>query len=301
MNISQIYEKEKEYLFFKLISERNVKGLIKKEHKEYKIKAYIDYQRYNFANNNSKNVSTQEYLTGVVRIPTLAVNLDKKTEKIEISNGDYIIFDNKKYEIIQVKKIKDESKEYYSFYLTDYIENIEFDIHKTELNELFYEIFKSLGIEAFVYHSFFQNSYFEKVKSPFLTYEITQINSLTDFKTKKKEIMKEKNIIFRYTTNRTYNMMINLYDDNQILNLDTILSKNTMIEIIMERLNIKFKNISDFELQELSFLSESDTIVNNKFLNQKTYNLRFTVDTFFEQETDYIENVAVNGRIYGGK
>ena len=74
-----------------------------------------------------------------------------------------------------------------------------------------------------------------------------------------------------------------------------------MVEIVMERLNIKFKNISDFELQELSFLSESDTIVNNKFLNQKTYNLRFTVDTFFEQETDYIENVAVNGRIYGGK
>ena len=46
MNISQIYEKEKEYKFFKLLFETNDKGIIRKEFKEYKLKAYIDYQSY---------------------------------------------------------------------------------------------------------------------------------------------------------------------------------------------------------------------------------------------------------------
>lgn len=301
MNISQIYEKEKEYSFFKLISEKNVKGLIKREYKEYKIKAYIDYQNYNFTNNAAKDINTREYLTGIVRIPTMAVDINKNASKIDITNSDYIIFGNKKYEIIQAKRLKDEMKEYCSFYLTDLIEDIKFDVYKTELNEIFFDIFTSLGIEAVVYHSFFDNSYFDKVEKPFLTYEIKQIKSLNDFKTKKQEISKSKSIIFCYTSNRTYEMLINLYDKDKILNLDTILSKNRILELIIQNLNIKFKNISELETQELVLLNENDTIINNKFLNEKTYILRFTVDTFFEQETDYIESFTLNGKMNGGK
>ena len=301
MNISQIYEKEKEYSFFKLISEKNIKGLIKREYKEYKIKAYIDYQNYNFVNNIAKDINAREYLTGIIRIPTSVVDGNKNVSKIDIENGDYIIFRNKKYEIIQTKKLKDEMKEYYSFYLTDLIEDIKFDVYKTELNEIFFDIFTSLGIEAIVYHSFFDNTYFEKIEKPFLTYEIKQIRSLNDFKTKKQEISKSKSIVFRYTSSRTYEMLINLYDKDKILNLDTILSKNRILELIIQDLNIKFKNISELEAQELVLLNENDTIINNKFLNEKTYILRFTVDTFFEQETDYIESFTLNGKMNGGK
>ena len=44
MNISQIYEKEKEYKFLKLISQKNINGIIESKFEEYKIKSYIDYQ-----------------------------------------------------------------------------------------------------------------------------------------------------------------------------------------------------------------------------------------------------------------
>jgi len=205
MNISQIYEKEKEYKFFKLLSETNDKGIIRKEFKEYKLKAYIDYQSYNSSINPIKSVDTRENLVGIIRIPTLAIDNNKATEKLEITNGDYIVYENKKYELIEVRKIKDELKNYYTFYLTDYIDNITFDSYKTELNMLFFNIFTKLGIEAVVYHSFFQNSYFEKIDKPFLTYEITQSKSMSDYTTFKEEISKKDTIEFKYRSNRTYN------------------------------------------------------------------------------------------------
>ena len=62
MNISQIYEKEKEYKFFKLLSETNDKGIIRKEFKEYKLKAYIDYQSYNSSINPIKSIDTRKNL-----------------------------------------------------------------------------------------------------------------------------------------------------------------------------------------------------------------------------------------------
>ena len=117
MNISQIYEKEKEYKFFKLLSETNDKGIIRKEFKEYKLKAYIDYQSYNSSINPIKSIDTRENLVGIIRIPTLAIDNNKATEKLEITNGDYIVYENKKYELIEVRKIKEELKNYYTFYL----------------------------------------------------------------------------------------------------------------------------------------------------------------------------------------
>ena len=300
MNISQIYEKEKEYKFFKLLSETNDKGIIRKEFKEYKLKAYIDYQSYNSSINPIKSVDTRENLVGIIRIPTLAIDNNKATEKLEITNGDYIVYENKKYELIEVRKIKDELKNYYTFYLTDYIDNITFDSYKTELNMLFFNIFTKLGIEAVVYHSFFQNSYFEKIDKPFLTYEITQSKSMSDYTTFKEEISKKDRIEFKYRSNRTYKMMIKLYDKNQVLNLDTILSKNKIFNHIVEDLNFDFEYVSEIEIQKLDFISESDTIINNKIMNEKVYSLEFTVDTFYSYETDYIEKSKIKGKIENG-
>ena len=191
-------------------------------------------------------------------------------------------------------------KNYYTFYLTDYIENIIFDSYKTELNMLFFNIFTKLGIEAVVYHSFFQNSYFEKIGKPFLTYEITQSKSMSDYTTFKEEISKKDTIEFKYRSNRTYKMMIKLYDKDQVLNLDTILSKNKIFNHIVEDLNFDFKDISEIEIQKLDFISESDTIINNKIMNEKVYSLEFTADTFYSYETDYIEKSKIKGKIENG-
>ena len=191
-------------------------------------------------------------------------------------------------------------KNYYTFYLTDYIDNITFDSYKTELNMLFFNIFTKLGIEAVVYHSFFQNSYFEKIDKPFLTYEITQSKSMSDYTTFKEEISKKDRIEFKYRSNRTYKMMIKLYDKNQVLNLDTILSKNKIFNHIVEDLNFDFEYVSEIEIQKLDFISESDTIINNKIMNEKVYSLEFTVDTFYSYETDYIEKSKIKGKIENG-
>ena len=191
-------------------------------------------------------------------------------------------------------------KNYYTFYLTDYIDNITFDSYKTELNMLFFNIFTKLGIEAVVYHSFFQNSYFEKIDKPFLTYEITQSKSMSDYTTFKEEISKKDTIEFKYRSNRTYKMMIKLYDKDQVLNLDTILSKNKIFNHIVEDLNFDFKDISEIEIQKLDFISESDTIINNKIMNEKVYSLEFTADTFYSYETDYIEKSKIKGKIENG-
>ena len=191
-------------------------------------------------------------------------------------------------------------KNYYTFYLTDYIDNITFDSYKTELNILFFNIFTKLGIEAVVYHSFFQNSYFEKIDKPFLTYEITQSKSMSDYTTFKEEISKKDTIEFKYRSNRTYKMMIKLYDKDQMLNLDTILSKNKIFNHIVEDLNFDFKDISEIEIQKLDFISESDTIINNKIMNEKVYSLEFTADTFYSYETDYIEKSKIKGKIENG-
>ena len=116
MNISQIYEKEKEYKFFKLLSETNDKGIIRKEFKEYKLKAYIDYQSYNSSINPIKSIDTRENLVGIIRIPTLAIDNNKATEKLEITSGDYIVYEKKKYELIEVRKIKYELKNVFQTY-----------------------------------------------------------------------------------------------------------------------------------------------------------------------------------------
>lgn len=191
-------------------------------------------------------------------------------------------------------------KNYYTFYLTDYIDNITFDSYKTELNTLFFSIFTKLGIEAAVYHSFFQNSYFEKIDKPFLTYEITQSKSMSDYTTFKEEISKKDRIEFKYRSNRTYKMMIKLYDKDQVLNMDTILSKNKIFNHIVEDLNFDFEYVSEIEIQKLDFISESDTIINNKIMNEKVYSLEFTADTFYSYETDYIEKSKIKGKIENG-
>ena len=165
---------------------------------------------------------------------------------------------------------------------------------------LFFNIFTKLGIEAVVYHSFFQNSYFEKIDKPFLTYEITQSKSMSDYTTFKEEISKKDRIEFKYRSNRTYKMMIKLYDKNQVLNLDTILSKNKIFNHIVEDLNFDFEYVSEIEIQKLDFISESDTIINNKIMNEKVYSLEFTVDTFYSYETDYIEKSKIKGKIENG-
>ena len=151
-----------------------------------------------------------------------------------------------------------------------------------------------------MYHSFFQNSYFEKIDKPFLTYEITQSKSMSDYTTFKEEISKKDKIEFKYRSNRTYKMMIKLYDKDQVLNLDTILSKNKIFNHIVEDLNFDFKDISEIEIQKLDFISESDTIINNKIMNEKVYSLEFTVDTFYSHETDYIEKSKIKGKIENG-
>ena len=95
-------------------------------------------------------------------------------------------------------------------------------------------------------------------------------------------------------------MMIKLYDKDQVLNLDTILSKNKIFNHIVEDLNFDFKDISEIEIQKLDFISESNTIINNKIMNEKVYSLEFTVDTFYSYETDYIEKSKIKGKIENG-
>ncbi|BBM35454.1 hypothetical protein [Pseudoleptotrichia goodfellowii] len=297
MNISQIYEKEKEYKFLKLISQKNINGIIESKFEEYKIKSYIDYQSYKANNDKIESINTRDNLLGIVRIPTVSVDKNGNSGTIEVNNGDCIIYENKKFELIEVRKLKDELKHYYTFYLTDNIENIKFDLYKTELNLLFFKIFKKLGIEAIVYHSFFQNSYFEKIEKPFLTYEIMQVKRANDYTTIKEEISETDKIIFKYRSKRIYKMIVRLYDRGTILNLDTILSKNKILNHIIDELNIKFQNISDLEIQKLDLISESDTIINNGFYNEKVYDIEFTVDTFYSYDNDYIESAKIKGKL----
>ena len=297
MNISQIYEKEKEYKFFKLISEVNVNGIIEKTFKEYKIKAYIDYQSYSSNNRKIQDINTRENLVGIIRIPTIAIDTNGLTETIEISDGDYAVFNNAKFEIIEVRKLQDELKHYYTFYLTDLVQNIKFDVYKTELNTLFYKIFDSLGIGAVVYHSLFQNSYFEKKNKSFLTYEITQIKEMSDYTTTKEEISEIDKIIFRYRSNRRYKMIIRLYDKDQVLNLDTVLSKNRILNHIIDNINYRMQNVAELEVKQLELISEKDTVINNKIMNERIYSVEFTVDTFYSYETDFINGVKVTGII----
>jgi len=162
---------------------------------------------------------------------------------------------------------------------------------------LFYKIFDSLGIEAVVYHSLFQNSYFEKKNKPFLTYEITQIKEMSDYTTTKEEISEIDKIIFRYRSNRRYKMIIRLYDKDQVLNLDTVLSKNRIINHIIDNINYRMKNMSELEVKQLELISENDTVINNKIANEKIYSVEFTVDTFYSYETDFINGVKVTGII----
>ena len=123
---------------------------------------------------------------------------------------------------------------------------------------------------------------------------------MSDYTTFKEEISKKDTIEFKYRSNRTYKMMIKLYDKDQVLNLDTILSKNKIFNHIVEDLNFDFKDISEIEIQKLDFISESDTIINNKIMNEKVYSLEFTADTFYSYETDYIEKSKIKGKIENG-
>lgn len=301
MNISKIFEKEKEYDFYKLISETNVNGIIEKDYKKYKIKAYIDYQTYETNVSEYTDIDDRETLLGLVRIPTVAVDTVNASSILIIENGDYLVFKNKKYEVIEVREKEASMKRYYVFYLIDFVEDVKFDVYKTELNTLFFNIFKGLDIEAVVNHSLFQNSYFDKIEKPFLTYKITQINQMNDYTTSRIKEVKDEMLNYKFRSKRIYKMLINLYDKDKILNLDAILSKNKILKYVIENLEYKMENVSELEVKKLELISEDETIINNRLRNEKVYNLEFTVDTFYTTENeDYIEDIILKANLKNG-
>lgn len=292
-----LYLKEEEYKFFKLIATRNISGIITKTFKEYKVRAYIVNQSYNYQSFKVEDIQISNKLVGNMRIPAKSIDSNGIAGTIKLKNGDVFEINGIKYEVIQCHDVKEKIKHYYTFYLTNYFENIKFDKYKTELNTLFFNMFDKLNIEAVVYSTFFQNEYFKDCKRPFLTYEIQQIGKMDDF-TSFIDVLndnnKNKNEV---RVKRRYRAVIRYYVKEQDIELELILSKNKIFEHILQDTSFKFKFIKDFEIQELSLLTANETIINDEVLNEKIYNLEFTADTLYSFERDFIERIKLTGKL----
>ena len=95
-------------------------------------------------------------------------------------------------------------------------------------------------------------------------------------------------------THRYFDIIINLYDNSQITNIDIALSKNDVFENILEKLNIKLKNIQDLQVVNTRFISNTETMLKDTVLNQKKYITRISLDTVSTFEQDYYDDVVVS-------
>ena len=298
-NSTYFYDKEKDYIFKKLIDSRNENGKIIKIFQDYKIKAYVVRDKINVESKRIEIIDDFKRITGLIQYPMIAINADTNliVENLLVEDGDCLVFEQNIYEMSNTELIIDQMKKYYTTNLINYYRPIKYNSIEEELYTVLFEIFKYMNIEAIRFSPFFSIDYFNKVKEiPFLTYALEQKLENNDFRSiiaAKKYDSESDRLINTIETHRYFDVIINLYDNSQVTNIDVVLSKNDIFENIIEKLKIEFKNIKDLQVMNTKFISNMETILNDTVLNQKKYITRISFDTITTFDEDYYDNIIV--------
>ena len=305
-NMTYFYDKEDEYTLKKLINSRNENGKIIKDFQDYKIKAYVVRDKINVEANKIEIIDDFRRITALIQYPVKAINLttNEIEKKLLIQDGDCLIFEDNVYEMSNTELVVDEMKKYYTTNLINYYQPVNYNIIEEEIYTILFKIFEYLQVEAIRFSPFFSTDYFRKIKDKaFLTYVLEQKLENNDFKSiiteKKYNSVKDilENIV---VTHRYFDIIINLYDNSQITNIDIALSKNDVFENILEKLNIKLKNIQDLQVVNTRFISNTETMLKDTVLNQKKYITRISLDTVSTFEQDYYDEVVVSEKDKNG-
>lgn len=305
-NMTYFYDKEDEYTLKKLINSRNENGKIIKDFQDYKIKAYVVRDKINVEANKIEIIDDFRRITALIQYPVKAINLttNEIEKKLLIQDGDCLIFEDNVYEMSNTELVVDEMKKYYTTNLINYYQPVNYNIIEEEIYTILFKIFEYLQVEAIRFSPFFSTDYFRKIKDKaFLTYVLEQKLENNDFKSiiteKKYNSVKDilENIV---VTHRYFDIIINLYDNSQITNIDIALSKNDVFENILEKLNIKLKNIQDLQVVNTRFISNTETMLKDTVLNQKKYITRISLDTVSTFEQDYYDDVVVSEKDKNG-
>ena len=305
-NMTYFYDKEEEYTLKKLINSRNENGKIIKDFQDYKIKAYVVRDKINVEANKIEIIDDFKRITALIQYPVKAINLttNEVEKKLLIQDGDCLIFEDNVYEMSNTELVVDEMKKYYTTNLINYYQPVNYNIIEEEIYTILFKIFEYLQVEAIRFSPFFSTDYFRKIKNKaFLTYVLEQKLENNDFKSiiteKRYNSVKDilENII---VTHRYFDIIINLYDNSQITNIDIALSKNDVFENILEKLNIKLKNIQDLQVVNTRFISNTETMLKDTVLNQKKYITRISLDTVSTFEQDYYDDVVVSEKDKNG-
>lgn len=306
MNSTNIHEKEKDYIFKKKISAVNVNGQIINTFQDYQIKAYVVRDLINLpAIQINDIINDYKRVIAVIRYPMMGVNVD--TEEVNLNlvaeNGDCILFEDKIFEISNCVLIQEDVKKTYTMNLINYYQPIKSNIIEDEIFTILFKIFEYMGVEAIRFSPFFSVDYFEKIRDKaFLTYNLQRALNNDDFRTLRVGRAYDPDqdlLVETYDTHNYYDVIINLYDNAQNTNIDVVLSKNDILEGIINKLGIEFVNIKDLQVENINFLSNSETILYDTVLNQKKFIVRVSFDTVSEFTTDYYDTVEITGNLKG--
>lgn len=298
-NMTYFYDKEKDYTLRKLVNSRNENGKIIKDFQDYKIKAYVVRDKINVQSNKINIIDDFKRITALIQYPVKAINLSNSIveKNLNIVDGDCIIFEDSIYEMSNTELVVDEMKKYYTTNLINYYNSVEYNAVEEEIYTVLFKIFEHLNVEAIRFSPFFSTDYFKKIKNKaFLTYILEQKLENNDFKsiiTEKKYDQNSDRLINIIETHRYFDIIINLYDNSQITNVDVVLSKNDLFENILEKLSIKFKTIRDLQVINTKFVSNVETILKDTVLNQKKYIARISLDTISTFEQNYYDDIIV--------
>lgn len=298
-NMTYFYDKEKDYTLKKLIDSRNENGKIIKDFQDYKIKAYVVRDKINVEANKIEIIDDFKRITALIQYPVKAINLitNEIEKKLLIQDGDCLIFEDNVYEMNNTELVVDEMKKYYTTNLINYYQPVNYNIIEEEIYTILFKIFEYLQVEAIRFSPFFSTDYFRKIKDKaFLTYVLEQKLENNDFKSviTERKYNSEKDMLENIViTHRYFDIIINLYDNSQITNIDVALSKNDLFENILEKLNFQFENIQGLQVINTRFISNTETMLKDTVLNQKKYITRISLDTISTFEQDYYDDVVV--------
>lgn len=306
MNSTNIYKKEKDYIFKKKISAANVNGQIINTFQDYRIKAYVVRDLINLpATQINDIINDYKRVTANIRYPMIGVNANTGEEDLNLSigNGDCIVFENKIFEISNCVLIQEDAKKTYTMNLINYYQPVNYNVIEDELFTILFKVFEYLEVEAIRFSPFFSVDYFEKIRDKaFLTYNLQRALNNDDFRTLRVGRAYDPDqdlLVETYDTHNYYDVIINLYDNAQNTNIDVVLSKNDILEGIINKLGIEFVNIKDLQVENTNFLSNSETILYDTVLNQKKFIVRISFDTVSEFTTDYYDTVEITGNLKG--
>lgn len=283
---SALISKEQLLPLKKLVKQINNYGVLENTYKEYQINTYIDLFNYSETPVLIQTITDFDIYASVTRIPAIA----NDSSIIELGKGDLIIFQDRELEIDTCRKVKEKQKEYFLSTLAPKKQMTTFNIVEEELYRYFFMFFKKLGIEGIRHSKFYQNRYFQNKDNPFILYFITEKEKKSIYTS---QIIDNMDSSYRARTNKKYNILIRLYDKGEIIDLDTMITKNRIFNLYADKSLLH--KVKEIKILDINYLTNEDTYINDMLLNEKVISIDFYVDTTLDYQIEAIDKMELIG------